>query len=238
MKKLSILLIGIALLAISCRDTFHMGIRGNGNIVTEERSVLSFDEIKSSGSFNVFITNDSINSIVIEAEENLIPYINTNINGNKLTLKKQNNRNLRNTEPINIYVRTNSISHVSLSGSGYINIENVNTSFFELDISGSGGVDCEADANYIDADISGSGELTLTGSADKTELHISGSGKINSYNLEQNTCFAKISGSGNIYANVLELLDVRISGSGSVHYIGFPAINTSISGSGNVISHN
>ncbi|MFH2141456.1 MAG: head GIN domain-containing protein [Bacteroidota bacterium] len=238
MKTLSFIFVVIFTSAISCRDPFHTGIKGNGHVVNEARSVSSFDEIKSCDDFNVFVTQDSINSIIVEAEENLVPYISTEINGNKLTIKTEKNRNLHNTKPVNIYLHTGSLSHVSLSGSGNINIEGANTGFLELDISGSGNINCQIDAGSIDAHIAGSGDMTLAGTSDESNFKISGSGKIRSYNLEQYNCHSDISGSGNIYVFANDLLDVDISGSGNVYYIGIPSVNTRITGSGSVINNN
>jgi len=56
--------------------------------------------------------------------------------------------------------------------------------------------------------------------------------------LNQNNCFATISGSGNIYTSVSDLLDVKITGSGDVYYFGHPIVNVSISGSGQLINNN
>ena len=76
------------------------------------------------------------------------------------------------------------------------------------------------------------------GTSDIAWFNISGSGAVKAYDLELDECHAKISGSGDMYVNVHDLLDVIISGSGSVYYIGYPEIHTNISGSGKVISMN
>jgi len=239
MKKIVFAISLIAIITSSCHhDPFHASIRGNGNINEEQRNVPNYSEIKSSGTFNVYIKHDSINDLLVEAESNLLPYISTRVNGNKLLIKTNNGHNLKNTEPMNIYIKTTDIRFVALSGSGFIAVENVNSDYIKLDLSGSGNINFSGVSDFLETDISGSGEIFLEGSVDETNMHISGSGKISSYSLEQNTCFANISGSGSMYVNVVELLDVKISGSGKVYYIGSPDINTSITGSGSVVSNN
>lgn len=239
MRNLFIVFILIAVFTSSCyHDPIYSSIRGNGNVQSEERDLPNFSEIKSSGDFNVYIKHDSIDEVIVEAESNLIPYISTRINGQRLDIKTNNGRDLRNTEPMNIFIKTSDINCVTLSGSGFIAVENVNTSYLKLELTGSGKIDCEVEADIIDADISGSGDLYLEGYANETNMHISGSGEISSYSMEQNKCFANISGSGSMYVNVIELLDVKISGSGKVYYIGNPDINTTITGLGSVISNN
>jgi hypothetical protein len=85
------------------------------------------------------------------------------------------------------------------------------------------------------ANISGSGDMYFAGFANLADFRISGSGSIHAYDLPVTECYTNTSGSGNMYVNVSDYLEVKISGSGSVFYLGNPVINTNISGSGSVI---
>jgi hypothetical protein len=129
------------------------------------------------------------------------------------------------------------LDEVKFSGSGKIVCDSLITNNLSIDISGSGHIALGAHCNDIHAEISGSGDLEMGGITNESNFHISGSGKIHSFNLQQNTCFAKISGSGNMYVTVSDLLDATISGSGKIYYQGNPTVNTHISGSGSVIHY-
>ncbi|MFH2144099.1 MAG: head GIN domain-containing protein [Bacteroidota bacterium] len=239
MKKIYFIITGMVLLGIgSCVDKYHTCIHGNGNVASEMRDLRAFNEINSEDDFNVYIQQDSVNEVVVDAEENLLNYIVTSVSGSKLTLKYRDRRCIRNSEPVNIYIKTTDLNSVKLSGSGFIEIKNLNTTNIELNISGSGDIEGDIIVDFIDAKISGSGELHLVGETTESELKISGSGKMSLFGMLCEKCFADISGSGNIYVSVSDFLDVKISGSGSVFYIGQPAINVSISGSGSVESSN
>lgn len=213
---------------------FHE-IEGNGNVTTIARTVEYFTQIKSEGFFNVYISYDSVQSLKIEAEENLIPYIETDVSGSVLVVKVRDHRNIDNHEPINIYVKTPVIEGIDLSGSGKIICDNMASNYLTLYLSGSGKINVITTCNKLKARISGSGEINASGNANETDFDINGSGDIHSFNLTQDTCFADISGSGSMFVNVIKFLDVKISGSGEVHYQGSPVINTQISGSGSVI---
>jgi hypothetical protein len=217
----------------SC-NRFHR-IEGNGIIKTEDRSISIFTAVRSEGSFEVFILKDTVQSVTVEAEENLLPYIETDVHGEVLVIKTRDHRNIDNNYPIKIFVRTPTIEGIELSGSGNINCDSIISNYLEIQLSGSGNISATASCNKIKAYISGSGEMTLSGAANETDLDIKGSGDIHSYGLQQDSCFADISGSGDIFVYVNKFLDVRISGSGKVHYQGNPVINTEISGSGTVI---
>lgn len=234
-----------------CRK--HFKIVGNNQIESEDRQLLSFNKVDNQGEFNVYIKQDSIFSARVVAESNLVPYIRTIVNGNTLLIDTR--ENMKNNQPMSIYVTTPIIQGAYLSGSGYVLLDSLDTDFLEVILSGSGRITGYTKTNQLNTRISGSGDITLesitntcyttisgsgntdlTGESSSGSFTISGSGQISSYNFLQTDCIAKISGSGNMYLNVTEKLDVTISGSGSVFYIGNPSITVKITGSGQVIS--
>ena len=246
-----IIALGIILIWSSGCHKPH-GINGNNQVTTETRQVFSFNNITNEGSFNVYITHDSIYQVIVEAESNLIPHIRTLVNGNTLVIDTR--ENLNSNGPINIYVKTPELYGVKLSGSGLMSIDSLGTDHMNVEISGSGNINGKIVANNtvnakisgsgniflelqttnIDTKISGSGNIDLTGETNTGTHTISGSGNINSYNFVQKSCTARISGSGNMYLNVIDNLDINISGSGSIFYIGNPQTNIKITGSGSV----
>ncbi|MFH2095540.1 MAG: head GIN domain-containing protein [Bacteroidota bacterium] len=239
MKKTIILSVALTgLLMGACRDPFHGCLHGNGHIVIEERNVSSFYKIESDGDYNVYIVQDTLTSVEVEAEENLLAYIQTRVDGNTLYIEDRDRRCIDYNEPVNVYLRTPSLEFIKLSGSGYIRFDTISSGFLKIDLSGSGDMEGVINTNILDARVSGSGEIFLSGSTGESDMLISGSGKIRSFSLAQDTCFASISGSGDMYVSVTDLLDVEISGSGDVFYMGNPLVNLSITGSGNVISSN
>ncbi|NTW31504.1 MAG: DUF2807 domain-containing protein [Bacteroidetes bacterium] len=209
-------------------------IEGNEHITTDDRAVSHFTEIRSEGSFEVYIAYDSTQSVKVEAEENLLPYIETEVHGSVLIIKTRKHRYIDNNYPIRIYVKTPSVRGLELSGSGKVDCDSMASAYLDLHVSGSGKISAIVSCNKIKAHISGSGNINLSGTANETDFDINGSGDIHSYNLQQDTCFADISGSGDMFVYVNKLLDVNISGSGKVHYKGNPVVNMEISGSGSV----
>lgn len=247
---ITILLAFITIWNTGCRK--YPYLEGNGSVTTETRTTVSFNKIDNQGDFNVYYIHDTIFRVVVEAESNLIPHIRTLVNGN--TLEIDTHENLNNNYAMKVVVYSPVLDAVMLSGSGLINTGLVNTDnfvvklsgsgviygdviadYFEAVISGSGDIDFAVKSTNTKAVISGSGKIKLAGESTFADYLISGSGNIESYNLLLNECTAKISGSGNIYTNVSDYLDVTISGSGNLYYIGSPNIDSHITGSGNII---
>ncbi|NQU87302.1 MAG: DUF2807 domain-containing protein [Mariniphaga sp.] len=240
MKTIKFILLSISVLFLlvstSCIDNFS--IRGNGIKESESRFAQNFNKVKSSGAFNIHISNSNEYEVVINAETNILPYIETEVNGSTLNISIRGVHNLRNTLPMDVYISTPVLEGLKLSGSGEIITDYFVSNNMDVTVSGSGLIETAVDCHLFEATVSGSGMVYVSGVADNSKIKISGSGKVDSYDMIVKDCDANISGSGDIYANIERLLDASISGSGSVFYIGSPDINAHISGSGKIINDN
>jgi hypothetical protein len=220
----------------ACDQLFENCIQGNGVEKSEIRPVSSFETVRLYDDFEVYLVQDSIREVKIIAEENIIPYILTRINNNILLIKSKDNRCLNHNKPIKIYIKAPDIKNLQIVGSGNIQTEDtLKSSKIYLSIEGSGNLNAIVKAENIIANIAGSGNINLFGNTPISDLNISGSGKIQSVNMVQNKCYINISGSGGIYVNVRQLLDVTITGSGTVYYTGGPVVMQNITGSGSII---
>lgn len=247
---LVLLLLLTGLTFTGCYDHWPR-VEGNNDVVTETREAGSFHRVFNEGEFEVYIIQDSSNEVMIEAESNLIPLIRTRIVGSALIIDTRDN--LRNNYPMKVYVHTIDLDEVKLSGSGLMRAENIVTGDLDINISGSGDIyfsgtagkvnstisgsgsmNLDLNCDEFNADISGSGEMEVSGAANKGDFHISGSGSIHAYEFTLQECYASISGSGDMYLNVVSYLNANISGSGNIIYLGDPAIDTKITGSGSV----
>ncbi|NQU54172.1 MAG: DUF2807 domain-containing protein [Bacteroidetes bacterium] len=239
MKTINLLFfssVSLLLATSSCIDDFT--VKGNGIEATEGRITPEFNKVKSAGAFDVHITNGDELEVVINAEQNIIPYIETSVSNGTLQIETKGLHHIKNRLPMEVYITTPSLKGIKQSGSGIITTDYFYSNHVDISISGSGFIQTAMDAEKINASISGSGKLELSGLANDAEFNISGSGKIDSYNLALRACDAKISGSGSMWVNAEQNIHATISGSGNVFYYGNPTIETHISGSGNVIHEN
>ena len=219
--------------ATSCIEEFN--IRGNGIEASQARTVSSFNKVKTSGNFDVHITKGDELEVLLNAEENILPYIETSVSDETLFIEIHGVHNVNNRLPMNVYVTVPELLTAKQSGSGTITTGYFSSDKMEFSISGSGSISAVVDANEVDASISGSGWMLIAGDANKSNLSISGSGNIDSSDLAVNNCNAQISGSGNIQVNAEKSIYAKISGSGNIYYTGNPVMELNISGSGKVI---
>jgi hypothetical protein len=227
-------LVTVALFS-SCRYVSGKRIRGNGNVKTEERSLGSFKSVSSHGSFNIYVSSGN-QSVKIEAEENLLPYIETYIDGSTLHVRTKNDAWLRPSREVKIFVSSPDFENIHSYGSGNIIGQSkiVNTSKLELEVSGSANIKMNADAPEINTETNGSGDIDLKGETKSFKAVVRGSGNVRAMDLKSEDATIKIYGSGNadIFASVK--LDVNIAGSGDVRYKGDGQVSSHIAGSGSV----
>jgi hypothetical protein len=229
---LTFALLSLLLVINSCNK-----VKGKGEVVSETRNVTGFTSISLSMEGDVYFTPDSVYSIEIQAQQNILDVIESQVEGGVLVLKIQDHTVLGNHDPIRIYVHAPSINGLDVSGSGNISAgEVMDQPDLNYNISGSGNITVAAvKSKQLYGRISGSGNITSSsGTSDYATLTISGSGNLNFQDVMADTVYVTISGSGDVTAYAVKYLDVTISGSGNVRYNGNPVINMHISGSGNV----
>ena len=253
---LIILVFSVSLLALDgCKNAC---IHGDGATVTQSRTPGSFSKISFSGEGTVYITQDSVTSFTVEAQQNVIDDLQTEIQGDNLNI--YNKHCLKDQAPVVIHITSPNITAITLSGTGsMITQGKIHSSNMDLTVSGTGVIETQdtvfassmsnnnsgtgtitfiVEGTSMNSTISGSGETTVSGFCNSQPVNISGSGNFHGFNFMTDDASVTISGSGNaeVYAN--NSLDVNISGSGSVYYKGFPAITVHISGSGGVVNSN
>lgn len=237
MKKIITLGIAICTFAV----TNAQKIKGNGNVVTIERSTDDYDVIAVSGWFDVILVDGEEGKISIEGEENLLEHIKTEVKEGKLVIKVKKGRKLqpsswKNDGGIYITVPVESVNEVSLSGSGdIVGKKTISTSDFSTRMSGSGDITLDVESKTVSASMSGSGDINLSGTTEVFDIQISGSGDIKAYDLIADTVDASISGSADIKVTANKMLKARVSGSGDIHYRGDATkIDSKVSGSGDI----
>ena len=169
----------LMLLLTSC--TF--AIDGSGKIAAETRTVEKFSGVELKSSANVYITQGETQEIKIEADDNLLQYITTEVKNNELIIDCKENINSH--EPINIYITSKDICLLELSGSGKIETKNeITCDHHTLHLGGSGDMTVTLKSQQLKATLAGSGTLNLNGSSSETMFRISGSGNINAQQMK------------------------------------------------------
>lgn len=201
--------------------------------------VSDFSGVSLKTSADVYITPGNTFKVTVEGDEETLEDTDIYVRGGMLIIDNKDNNfswfGNRNRD-LEVMITMPKLEEVSVSGSGNLVTKGkFSSERLELNVSGSGDLEIEADARQTEASISGSGKIYIKGSTDRLDMSISGSGRIRGEDFKAKTCYAKISGSGSCEIYVEEEIDAKISGSGSIYYDGNPQrVNSHSSGSGKV----
>ena len=240
MKTTLIRTLSVFILLISLTTTaYAQRVKGNGQLIEKTRQVGDFEALGVSGSFDVFLVKGQEGKVIVNVEQNLEPYLVTEVQNGTLKVRWKKGTNVRTTKSTKVTVHFDDLNGVALSGSGdIVSRDPIKTDELDIAVAGSGDIRLQVDATESNAAVSGSGDIELSGTSKTFEAAVAGSGDIKAYDLESEKAELKISGSGTIHASVASELYARISGSGNIKYKGNPRIeDVKVSGSGNVSTY-
>lgn len=234
--QLYLAIIGTTLLFSSCENEWVDVVKGSGPVVSENRNTASFKNLSLSLPADVYIYQGPDEGITIEAQDNILDVIRTDVKHDELEIRFDNGVVAKRYEPIKVFITTNDLRFIKISGSGNVYNETpLLTDELNIRISGSGNVELhDIDTPLLDAKISGSGKVNLGGFCREQYINISGSGDVYAFGLLSETADINISGSGKTEIAVADYINANISGSGKVYYKGNPDIDSRISGSGGI----
>ena len=190
-------------------------VQGSGTAKSETRSVSGFSGVVVSGQGTVTISVTGTESLTIEADDNILPLLTSDVNGGRLELGTKPNNSISPKIGPTYTLTVKSLDEIVLSGSANITATDLS-------------------ATKLTVTLSGSGIITTSGQADNLSVMLSGSGRFAGYDLIAKSVSVVLSGSGTILVTANDSLDVKLPGSGNVTYKGNPSVNVDKSGSGNV----
>jgi hypothetical protein len=213
------------------------GERGSGNIVTETREVSNFRAIEIEYPAQVLVKQGSEESLKIEAEDNLLPNLKTQVRNGTLEIfyKREEGKHVNPTKTPRITIVVKDLADVGFTSAGELTIEKLKTDNLDVSLSGAGNLELdEVQVKGLQVSLSGAGSLTASGTADDLDLSISGFGDFDGADLHGKVARVNISGAGSATVWVDEDLMAGISGAGSISYYGSASVTKQISGVGGV----
>ncbi|MDR1022184.1 MAG: DUF2807 domain-containing protein [Prevotellaceae bacterium] len=239
MKKLFCILSMAAVAAQSCSTLEN--IKGSKNIVSREVDISDYAEIYFSVPCEVVYlqTPDKAPYLQIATDENILPLLEIEVTGNRLSVKcSKQNTNLKPSQ-LTIHTSSSRLSRVEVAGWGKVHLkEKVKPSDMSISLAGWGEVASDdLSCEKIRLVISGSGKVELKGTGNEVSCKIDGSGNIDLSAYPAQNVDCRISGSGNVLAYAKDKLTAQIAGSGKIRYKGNPPVtDIQVAGSGTVKS--
>ena len=198
----------------------------------QDRQVKNFNRIEISGAFHVTLTQGATEKLIIEASDEILPDIITEVKGGTLIIRLENNTRIPQGSDLNAELTFVNLDAIDLSGA--VKITGANPmKFSKLEIDGSGATEITLDlsATKLDCDFSGASEIRLKGNAPEFEADLSGASNIEAAGFLTRNCAIECSGASNASVHATESLIVEGSGASNISYTGNPAkVETDLSG--------
>jgi putative autotransporter adhesin-like protein len=213
------------------------GERGSGVLKTETRAVSDFHSIEISYPAQVLVKQGNKESLEIEAEDNLLPGLKTQVKNGVLDIfyKTANGKHVNPTKTVKITIVVKDLTNVEFSSAGELTIDNLKTNALDVSLSGAGNLKLDKIlVKALGVNLSGAGSMSATGTADDLNLSISGFGDFKGADLHNKDALVEISGAGSATTWVDNNLDAQISGAGSISYYGSASVTKQVSGVGGV----
>jgi hypothetical protein len=223
----------ISLLITSCNMNFSSGIAGNGNVTTEERDAEeTFTMIKASEGLDVYITQSETASIEVEADENIISLIATDIRNGVLVIHTEKNIGRCKSKKVRVSLpRIERI--VATSGADVYSTQTLVVENIEVKSNSGADIKIEVEAEHVTCSTSSGADIKIAGTADSLTADASSGSDIQARDLEVRDCDASASSGADVTVTVSDKLIANSSSGGDVHYYGNPesvSKNKSVSG--------
>ena len=236
MKKIALFSLIILVFASGCREIAGERVKGSGHVITENRTASGFNSIDVSGAIDVYVRQDSGTSVKVEADDNILEYIEVHVQGSTLEIYTENNIRLRPSNKIKVYISNPEYKEIQVSGASSVRCENEITSADAIDIGLSGASDArlELNAPKISVHLTGASNTSIKGKTKDFEGSASGASEIRGFDLLSENANVDASGASHIEIFASVRIDGQSSGASSVNYKGNAQSNVEKSGASSV----
>ncbi|MGB7209774.1 MAG: head GIN domain-containing protein [Pyrinomonadaceae bacterium] len=181
--------------------SFGSGVKGSGNIASETRDVGSFSGVDVSGVFQVEITAQKDFAIEIEADDNLLSLIKTEVRGGVLRIETE--KRMSTSNPLKIRISAPDIENIEASGASRVSLTNVKN-------------------DELRVDTSGASKINISGETVNLLIEVSGASSIDAENLKAENANVDACGASHVSVFATGELKSDASGASKIVYSGSP----------------
>ena len=212
MKKITAIFFYTCMIAVA--GCHWVGVRGNGTIKTDQRTISAFATVEASGAFTIEWRNGAP-ALSITTDENLLPYIDNQVSGD--TLRLHTRETIWPTHGrIKVVISSPTRAGARISGAVQLTANQLSGPRFAFQSTG---------ASHV----------TLDGNVDELLADMTGASELNASALQTKTAEISTTGAADAEIAVAETLKVAITGAGKVSYSGNPTtIEKHITGAGSI----
>lgn len=188
-------------------------VNGSGRVVTESRSVSGFNGLVVNGAGKVFVDRTGTESLAITTDDNMLPYIVTEVRDRRLTISFKSSVVPNHLTDLTFRVTVKDLESIEVNGAVALEARGIEESQMAVNVSGAGAV-------------------KLAGQVDQLAVTLSGAGALQSENMASRSATVTNNGLGAAFVSVSDELNATMNGMGFIEYIGNPKVTKEIHGLG------
>jgi len=197
----------------AAHEALAQAIRGSGVAKSEQRNLAPFDRIDVAGAFDVTLVDGSSYRITVEADNDLLDAISSDVIDNELRISSLRSFVSRTT--MKVTVESPPLRGLTVSGNAKATAGALTGPAFAF---------------------AGSGSSTakLGGSIDSLKISLAGAGRVDALDLTAESVEVEVLGSGTAEVHAVKTLSLMVIGSGTLRYRGNPKVSRNAIGRGRV----
>lgn len=219
--KTNKILLGVALalviyLGISSFG-FFTSIKGSGNVIKETRELAVFHAIEVGGAFQVVIQQGEPQSVIIEADDNIMPTITTKVKNGALEIS--NDKSITDATKLKVKITVANLDELDISGACKLKSTTAfSSNEMSIECSGAGEVIMGLKSKVLNLDFSGASKGIFLGSTTTLSIDASGAANIDCHQMTADVVSAEASGASNVSFSANKIISIDASGASSVEY--------------------
>ncbi|MFK5889794.1 MAG: head GIN domain-containing protein [Flavobacteriaceae bacterium] len=222
----------LIVLFVSTTSCMMNGISGNGDIETQERDISEdFTAIKVMQGIDVYLTSNNSTKLTVEADENIIDLLRTDVNNG--TLKIYFEKNVWRATSRKVYLSVPTLSSIVTTSGASVRFENT-LKADKLSLRATSGADIYAHVDVTDlnsATTSGA-DIKINGLAKNFEASATSGSDIKASDLKADYVTVRVTSGADIRVYALKEINAKATSGGNIRYDGDPKVVNKTKNSG------
>lgn len=234
---LTIVLLSVAGILVAARIILDQDtIKGNGRKVSKNVNIGEFDKVNVKGRFTVRLTQGGNSQLKINADENLVPQIESEVEDGELNVRLKGK--ISRKDKIELFITADSFKEIEMRGGANFEGDELKGETLDLKTSAGSHGSLKIDYKELKCETNSGAVLSLSGRTALATLMASSGSSLIAQELIAQKAEAKASSGAHMSISVSDQLDVEANSGGSISYSGNPVIKQINSNSGGSISKN
>jgi hypothetical protein len=213
-------------------------INGSGKVLKEDRKLSGFHAIHARLGVDVYISKGSAETVSVEADDNLLSMIKTEVNNGVLEVWHE--KSFMRTTKMRVYVTVKDLDYIEANGGSDVYSENMlELSKLVCHATGGSDIKLQVSATSLELHLEGGSDALLSGKAATFIAHAEGGSDIKASDLTSGDCEVYASGGSDAHVHAEKNIKIKAKGGSDVYYTGKPqVINTDASGGSDIHPRN